>query len=213
MISRMSPFDAAKVIAGTGRLVRNWVSGNLSKLPAANDVLETLVSHAEELSVCMRCAFLADSCWELALLDFYHPDFFRHVARQVVRCLEYEPLDDPHNLSFLQVKTLSCHFPMLLLAYDRLDKPAYHDMLTTGDRVLSMPGMPRLLDDWGLCAVNIVYGVWYPGVLGFWYPSELGDIQQKLDEEVTRRGLSEDDLFRSLQGPTMFEAERDKRNE
>ena len=124
---------------------------------------------------------LANSCWGLALSDYYDAAFFEAVAERVAgEAAEWKPAGAQLDL------------PSLLFAFAKLKAEGHDDMLGVAAKKLAP--VADKINDWGLCASLWSYQQLDTGCnfLAF---------RQRLLLEVKRRQLSEEDVEHSRQGP------------
>ncbi|CAJ1397305.1 unnamed protein product [Effrenium voratum] len=177
VISEMNAQAVANVIWATGQL-----SGDESRMvDELHAMLPSLVARAEVLLPAATPQEIANTCWGLALSHYHDAGYLQAVIQRVAEeAGQWKPRGAEMDL------------PSLLCALARLEASQHEDLLGVVAQKLSP--MLAAMNSWGLCALAWSY-----------QELDLNDdhlaFRQTLDEELSRRGLSERDVDSSRLGP------------
>ena len=192
VISKMKSQEVANVIWATGQLSVDHshvaISQDLRKM------LPVLVTQAGVVLPLARPQELANSCWGLALSDTHDAAFLQAVAERAAS-----------EASGWQPRLAELTLPSVLCSFARLRAVGHNDMLGVAAEKLS--ALVGKINAWGLCAT-----------LWSYQQLDCGDnflpFRQRLESEVARRQLLNEDVQRSRLGPDVWRmaAGKPKRN-
>ena len=179
VITEMTTQAVGNVMWATGQLSID--SSHAAMSQGLRDVLPSLAARALVLLPKFDPQALANSCWGLALSNYHDALFFESVAARVAS-----------EAAGWQLRLAELTLPSVLCSFARLSAAEQPEMLNAAAGKLNL--MLSKMNDWGLCAT-----------LWSYQQLDRGDdflvFRQRLESEVARRQLSNEDVKRSRLGP------------